>query len=203
MNAPSSKIRARTVSALALCLLLGQTLCAQAHTQDALELGGRAAEMVLQSGEDRHFRASGAINGHAVDFLVDTGASLVTIPGHLAAKLGLSRGQKVQTTSASDVFESETTTVRELSIGGIRLQNVAGLINPKATDNEILLGMSALKDLEMVQKDGTLALRGASGLALQVVAVQEENLRIKSHVRDCMGPGKLIDRKALECMKGQ
>lgn len=202
MNASYFTTRARTASALALCLLFGQTLFAQVHALETPEAGGRAAQMVLQSGEDRHFRASGTINGQPVDFLVDTGASLVTIPGHLAAKLGLNRENKVRTTSASEVFESDTTTVRELNIGGIRLQNVAGLINPKATDDEILLGMSALKDLEMVQKDGTLALRGTAGASLNAASGGGAE-RFKSHVRDCMGPGKLIDRKTLDCMKGQ
>lgn len=44
----------------------------------------------------------------------------------------------------------------------VHLRDVAGSLNPGMKNDEILLGMSALKDLEFTQKDGWLVLRDTS-----------------------------------------
>jgi 5-methyltetrahydropteroyltriglutamate--homocysteine methyltransferase len=46
-----------------------------------------------------------------------------------------------------------------LQLGDIRLQDVAAILAPNMPGNEVLLGMSALKQLEFTQKGGTLVLR--------------------------------------------
>jgi aspartyl protease family protein len=185
--------------ALAFCLLLNPALAPLAQAQEGAANAG--TELVLHGDADNNFRFQGLINGHPVVFLVDTGASLVTIPGHLAAQLGLKQGEKVQMTTASEVYDSHRTNVKALNIGQMRLADVEGVINPKATDNEILLGMSALKKLEMVQKDGALILR-ATGALQAAMGEEDSEIQIKTHVRDCMGASKVIDAKTLACMKG-
>ncbi|WP_346427727.1 retropepsin-like aspartic protease family protein, partial [Pseudomonas aeruginosa] len=47
----------------------------------------------------------------------------------------------------------------QLQLGDIRLSGVAALIAPGMDGDEVLLGMSALKQLEFTQRDGTLVLR--------------------------------------------
>ena len=50
-------------------------------------------EVVLQRNRDGHYLATGQINGQNVEFLLDTGASDVSVPQPLAMRLGLKRGQ--------------------------------------------------------------------------------------------------------------
>ncbi|MEX5354424.1 TIGR02281 family clan AA aspartic protease, partial [Pseudomonas juntendi] len=51
------------------------------------------------------------------------------------------------------------TRLDRLQLGDIRLSGVAALIVPGMDGDEVLLGMSALKQLEFTQRDGTLVLR--------------------------------------------
>ena len=51
------------------------------------------------------------------------------------------------------------TEIATLTLGGITLQNVAANINPGMQGEQILLGMSALKQLEFTQRGETLILR--------------------------------------------
>lgn len=48
--------------------------------------------VVIERSHDQHFYVEGAINGHAVTFLVDTGASLVSVSDEFARKIGLASG---------------------------------------------------------------------------------------------------------------
>jgi aspartyl protease family protein len=51
------------------------------------------------------------------------------------------------------------TRLDELTLGEIRLHNVRALITSGMDGDEVLLGMSALKQLEFTQRAGTLVLR--------------------------------------------
>ena len=48
--------------------------------------------VVLKRNRFGHYYARGAINGKPVEFLLDTGATVVSIPEQVAARLGLERG---------------------------------------------------------------------------------------------------------------
>ena len=52
-----------------------------------------AGELVIERGRDGHFRLPGTVNGRPVQFLVDTGASLVSVSEAFAREAGLSGGQ--------------------------------------------------------------------------------------------------------------
>jgi aspartyl protease family protein len=52
-----------------------------------------------------------------------------------------------------------TTTIDELKIGDITLQNVEANLNPGMRSDKILLGMSALRHLEWSQRGDMLTLR--------------------------------------------
>jgi aspartyl protease family protein len=49
--------------------------------------------------------------------------------------------------------------VETVSLGDIQLHNIRASINPYAPDDDVLLGMSFLKELEMVQRGDVLILR--------------------------------------------
>lgn len=117
------------------------------------------AEVILKQNRQGHYVTLGSINDNSVTFLLDTGATQVSIPAHIADKLQLESfgSYSVQTANGSvTVFRTK---IDQLSIGNIFLYNVAAHINPAMKSDEILLGMSALKEVEFSQKGKQLTLR--------------------------------------------
>jgi aspartyl protease family protein len=116
-------------------------------------------EVSLASSRGGHYLLDGKIDGHTVTFLLDTGASAVAIPQQLAKELGLQPGAPVQIRTANGTVTGWRTRLGLLQLGDIQLREVAALITPGMEGHEVLLGMSALKQLEFTQKGGTLVLR--------------------------------------------
>lgn len=125
------------------------------------ESGVRQVE--LTRNRSGHYVTSGFINGHAVVFLVDTGASDVAIPAHIAKRIGLQGNLPINYQTANGSITGFLTNLDTISIGNIQLENIRGGINPSMKDEHILLGMSFLKHLEFTQRDKTLILRQYPG----------------------------------------
>lgn len=115
--------------------------------------------LVLERNYQHHYLTEGAINGISVTLLVDTGATTVSVPAHLAPRLGLKPGAVQLTSTANGVVETRATVIDELKMGTISLYHVRASINPGMQDDEILLGMSALKNIEFTHKNGVLTLK--------------------------------------------
>lgn len=118
---------------------------------------GRAV-VELQQNRAGHYVANGSINGQPVTYLLDTGATQVAIPDALARELGLRRGTPIRVNTANGIVRAYMTTIDDLTLGEIRLSNVAGTIVPGYHSEQILLGMSALKTLEFSQRDRVLTI---------------------------------------------
>jgi aspartyl protease family protein len=117
------------------------------------------AEVVLQRSRSGHYIAPGRINGEAVQFLVDTGATRISVPLSLAQRLGLKQGYASRATTANGIVTVYDTQLQEVRLGSIVLRNVPGNINPGMPGDTVLLGMSFMKDLELVQRGDTLTLK--------------------------------------------
>ena len=107
------------------------------------------------------YRVSGAINGQTVNYLIDTGASLIAISSAQAKGLGIAY------TSASDVGSVVTAqgqakayfvTLDSVNVGGIESHNVKAAVIEGAYPVEILLGMSYLSTVAMHERNGVLTL---------------------------------------------
>ena len=120
---------------------------------------GDQVEVHLESNIQGHFVADGLINGRPVTFLLDTGATDVAIPAELAEALDLARGAPVRLQTANGQTTGYRTVLDSLALGDIVLQDVRALIAPGFGGEQVLLGMSALKQLEFTQRAGTLVLR--------------------------------------------
>lgn len=116
-------------------------------------------EVVLRRNQNNHYVFDGLINGQSVTFFVDTGATDVTIPQAIATKLGLQRGYPAYAQTANGTITVYSTQLASLSIGQIKLKNVRATINPSMGGSQILLGMSALKQLKFSQQNGQLTLQ--------------------------------------------
>jgi len=124
---------------------------------------GGVREVVLQRNRAGHYVTSGEINGQPVVFMLDTGATGVAIPDHIARQLGIPRGRPVQTQTANGITTSYAARLESVSVGGIELNNVAAGITPGLRTDEVLLGMSFLRYIEFSQRGDTLTLRQYSG----------------------------------------
>ncbi len=116
-------------------------------------------EIVLERNKYGHYVATGKINGQPVEFFLDTGATVVAIPEHIAEKLNLEKGQRFLTQTANGNSKSYETTLDSVSLGDIVITNVPASISSGMEFDEILLGMSFLKHLDMRQQGKTLTLR--------------------------------------------
>ncbi|NQD93543.1 TIGR02281 family clan AA aspartic protease [Pseudomonas sp. CrR25] len=121
--------------------------------------GGDYVEVRLASSRQGHYLANGQINGEPVTFLLDTGATQVAVPTEVARRLGLQAGAPIVISTANGRATAHRTQLGSVQLGDIVLHDVAALIAPGMGGEDVLLGMSALKQLEFTQRDGTLMLR--------------------------------------------
>lgn len=117
------------------------------------------SRVVLKRNKYGHYVASGEINRQAVVFMLDTGASDVSIPANVARRLNLQRGAEVVYQTANGPITAWRTVLDEVRLGNIRLRNVRASINPAVDEEEILLGMSFLKHLDFHQRGNSLTLQ--------------------------------------------
>jgi len=129
------------------------------NTVVASEHGDGYVEVKLTSNRDGHFVMTGQINARPVQFILDTGATNVAVPESIAQTLRLERGERVQVSTANGRTDAFRTTLQRLQIGDIVLNNVRALVVPGLDGEQVLLGMSAVKQLEFTQRGGTLLLR--------------------------------------------
>lgn len=106
-----------------------------------------------------HYVVSGTINNQEVEFLLDTGATDVVIPEPIARDLGLKKGRSSIAYTANGSVKVYGTQIDQLTIGKIVLFDVKASINPGMDRSSILLGMSALKQIEFLQQGDSLTLR--------------------------------------------
>ncbi len=126
---------------------------------DAVVTEGEPQEVVLVRNKFGHYVATGGINGEAVVFMLDTGATDVAVPLALANRLNLERGAEAVFNTANGKITAWRTRLERVTLGGIELTNVRGSILPSMEGDEVLLGMSFLKHLELVQRGNTLKIR--------------------------------------------
>ncbi|MDR2690446.1 MAG: TIGR02281 family clan AA aspartic protease [Azoarcus sp.] len=121
---------------------------------------GANAELVLKRNRSGHYVAPGTINGQPVTFMLDTGATLVSVPARLGREIGLEKGLTGQASTANGYVTVYSTKIDELGIGPFVLRQVRADLNPGMDhDDQVLLGMSVLKQLEFTQRGDTLVLR--------------------------------------------
>jgi len=121
-------------------------------------------EVVLQRNRQGHYVADGLINGRVTTFLLDTGATDVALPEDLANRLNLSRHGRGMSQTANGAVMVYRTRLDSVQLGAVRLSDVRATILPSMDAGApVLLGMSFLKHLELVQRDGYLTLRQGPG----------------------------------------
>lgn len=116
--------------------------------------------IVMTADNQGHFYATGSVNGAAVRFLVDTGATMVSLGANDARRIGLdfNRGQKGMTQTANGQTMVSKVKLDTVRIGDVTLHNVDALIHQTEMPMA-LLGMSFLNRMEMQRDGSTMTLR--------------------------------------------
>ena len=103
---------------------------------------------VTVRGDSRgHFQVEGSVDGRRLDFMVDTGASLVALRERDANKLGIfpaPRDYTARTSTANGVIAVAPVRLSSLEINGIRIYDVGAVVIPDKALGVNLLGMSFL-----------------------------------------------------------
>ena len=122
-----------------------------------------AAITELKASTGGHFIVSASINGTSVTVLVDTGATTVALSYQDASDVGLRPGSldyDVPVSTANGIAKAARVKIDRISIDGIEVEDVEGLVLPDGALSGTLLGMSFLSRLDSFKvEDGVLVLR--------------------------------------------
>lgn len=117
-------------------------------------------EVMLQANHQHQYVFNGQINNYPVTFLVDTGATTITIPLDMRKRLGLPQGMQGFASTANGTVTIYDTHIQSLKIGSIELTHLDGALTKGLNgQNQVLLGMNALKQLHASFQNGTLILK--------------------------------------------
>jgi aspartyl protease family protein len=117
-------------------------------------------EVILKRNAYGHYVSSGTINGVPVTFLLDTGATHVSVPEKMGESLSLTPMARARTSTANGFIDVFVTRIDELRLGNIVANDVRANLNPGMNHSDsILLGMSVLKHVEFTQQGDVLILR--------------------------------------------
>lgn len=109
----------------------------------------------IRRGSDGHYHWPGTLNGRAVDFLVDTGASGVAIPAALGRELGLASEGKTTANTAGGSVMGEIMRADLTLRGGVTAERIR-VVALGGLDDNPLLGMEVLGKLRWRQEGGVL-----------------------------------------------
>ncbi len=114
-----------------------------------------AASVILNADARGHFVTTGTINGNTIQFLVDTGATSITLSSSDARRLGINylAGSRAHTQTANGVVPVYRIKLDTVRVGGVTANNVDAVIIEGNALPIALLGMSFLNRMEM-KRDG-------------------------------------------------
>lgn len=126
----------------------------------ALSVQNEHATVILTPDTNGHFVASGSINGAAVRFLLDTGATMVAMNVEEARRAGVNylAGERGYSQTANGVTAIYRVKLAEVSLGDITLRDIDGIVHENSALPVVLLGMSFLGKLEMRRTGESLTL---------------------------------------------
>lgn len=137
---------------IAVVVFLGFKAWEHQRAQNQFTLNGQT--VILQRSADGHFHWPGEVNGVAVDFLVDTGATGTALPEALARRAGLKSEGTVTSNTAGGMTQGFFARADVSLRGGVKAERLAVMVLPNL--GAPLLGMDVLAKLHFTQRAGEL-----------------------------------------------
>jgi len=131
--------------------------------QAPASVGGAAppssGRIVLPAGSNGHFTAQGSINGRAAYFLVDTGASMVSMGASDAERFGVDyrSAQPMQLNTANGVAMGWRVKLNAVRVGDVELRDVDAVVGQQGMPF-VLLGNSFLTRFQMRRDNDQMVL---------------------------------------------
>ncbi len=129
-----------------------------ASVEGAISGRGRG-RIALTADANGLFMSQGTVNGASVQFVVDTGATLVGLSLADAERAGLNyrSGQPVMLSTANGVSQGWRMKLASVRVGDVELHQVDGVVSPMGTPY-VLLGNSFLSQFQMQRHNDQMTL---------------------------------------------
>jgi aspartyl protease family protein len=117
--------------------------------------------VTLNSDRLGHFQAEVRVEGRSIDFMVDTGASMVSLRESAAARLGIhpsARDYNVRMQTANGEGRAARVRLNRVELNGISVVDVDAVVVPDEALSVNLLGMSFLSRVKWTHDHGRLVL---------------------------------------------
>jgi aspartyl protease family protein len=129
----------------------------QAHAERArFSFDAASGRIELKRAADGHFHWPGRVNGVAVTFLVDTGATSTTLPLALAQQAGLALEGSIRSSTAGGEVQGRLARADVALQGGVVAERLRVAVLPQL--EAPLLGMDVISKLRLSQAGGVLTL---------------------------------------------
>lgn len=117
--------------------------------------------MTIERGADGHFQVDAVVEGRRMDFLIDTGATAITLRESDAARLGIHPSQRDYTLrfqTANGVVRAAPVELNRVEVGSLTVHNVRAIVLPDESLGQNLLGMTFLSRVRWEHREGRLVL---------------------------------------------
>ena len=120
---------------------------------------GRGSRIVLTESSGGHFMTAGQINGRAVQFMVDTGATSISMSTQDAERAGISykSGVPVQISTANGAAQGFRIKLNSVRVADVEVYDVEAVVIPQPMPF-LLLGNSFLTRFQMKRENNLMTL---------------------------------------------
>lgn len=120
---------------------------------------GAQRTLVMRADSRGHFRPSGQINNKAINYMVDTGASMVSLSEADADRIGLDyeQGRPIMMNTANGRVQGWMVRLQSVRVGDLLVHGVDAVVTPQPMPFA-LLGNSFLSQVHMTRKGNEMVL---------------------------------------------
>jgi aspartyl protease family protein len=123
--------------------------------------GANYSSMTIRRGANGHFNVQAEVDGRHMEFLVDTGASVIVLRESDAGRLGIHpsrREYSAAMSTANGIVRAAPVELNRVDVGSLTVRNVQAVVLPDEAVGENLLGMSFLSRVRWEHRNGQLVL---------------------------------------------
>jgi aspartyl protease family protein len=121
-------------------------------------LAGGLGEIVIPASRNGHYYVEGAVNGVPLVFMIDTGATYVSVDAQFARRAGLPEGIPGYFNTANGAVEGRVVKNQTVKADAFEVSGLSVAVMP-ARGADGLLGQNFLRRFEVSQAGGTMRLR--------------------------------------------